>query len=43
MPIDVYDMATWMVIAALSEESLSTGQLVAFPEFTCGKWGANKE
>lgn len=38
MPIDVYDMATWMSISVLSEQSLLTGQRVAFPDFTNGKW-----
>ncbi|MBQ9729147.1 MAG: Gfo/Idh/MocA family oxidoreductase [Clostridia bacterium] len=38
MPIDVYDMATWMAISVLSEQSLVTGQAVAFPDFTDGKW-----
>ena len=38
MPIDVYDMATWMAITVLSEQSLATGQPVAFPDFTDGKW-----
>ena len=38
MPIDVYDMATWMCITVLSEQSLLTGQQVAFPDFTEGKW-----
>ena len=38
MPIDVYDMATWMAISVLSEESLTTGQPVYFPDFTDGKW-----
>ena len=38
MPIDVYDMATWMAITVLSEQSLATGQAVAFPDFTEGKW-----
>ena len=38
MPIDVYDMATWMAISALSEESIVTGKEVAFPDFTNGKW-----
>ena len=38
-PIDVYDAATWMVISLLSEESiLKGGVLVAFPDFTDGKW-----
>ena len=39
MPIDVYDMATWMVITALSEDSIAKGgQVVEFPDFTNGKW-----
>ncbi len=38
MPIDVYDMATWMCISILSEQSIATGQAVAFPDFTDGKW-----
>ena len=38
MPIDVYDMATWMCITVLSEQSIATGQAVAFPDFTDGKW-----
>jgi len=38
MPIDVYDMASWMCIAVLAEQSLLTGQQVAFPDFTEGKW-----
>ena len=38
MPIDVYDMATWMAISVLSEESLATGKTVYFPDFTDGKW-----
>ena len=38
MPIDVYDMATWMSISVLSEQSLATGQNVTFPDFTDGKW-----
>lgn len=38
MPIDVYDMATWMSISTLSEQSLATGQKVPFPDFTDGKW-----
>ena len=36
MPIDVYDMATWMAISVLSEESIVTGQEVLFPDFTNG-------
>ena len=42
MPIDVYDMATWMVITVLSEESIATGNAVAFPDFTDGKWMIRK-
>lgn len=42
MPIDVYDMATWMCITTLSEESISTGNAVAFPDFTDGKWVVRK-
>ena len=38
MPIDVYDMATWMAITVLSEESMATGNSVAIPDFTDGKW-----
>ena len=38
-PIDVYDTATWMVITALSEQSINNNnQKVAFPDFTRGKW-----
>ena len=42
MPIDVYDMATYMVITVLSEESMATGNAVAFPDFTDGKWMIRK-
>lgn len=38
MPIDVYDMATWMSISVLSEQSLATGAAVNFPDFTEGNW-----
>lgn len=38
MPIDVYDMATWMSVSVLSEQSMATGQSVFFPDFTDGKW-----
>lgn len=39
MPIDVYDMATWMAITALSEQSIAQGGApVAFPDFTNGNW-----
>lgn len=38
-PIDVYDAAAYMVISALSEESISKGGApVAIPDFTCGRW-----
>lgn len=38
-PIDVYDMAAWMCITALSEQSIATGgQPIAIPDFTNGKW-----
>lgn len=42
MPIDVYDMATWMCITTLSEQSLATGQSVPFPDFTNGAWVRRK-
>lgn len=39
VPIDVYDMATWMSITALSEESIARGSApVAIPDFTNGTW-----
>lgn len=39
MPIDVYDAALWMSIAALSEESIKLGGApVAIPDFTSGAW-----
>ena len=38
MPIDVYDMATWMAITILSEQSIMTGQAMPFPDFTNGAW-----
>lgn len=38
-PLDVYDMASWMCISALSEESIALGgQPVSIPDFTNGKW-----
>ena len=37
-PIDVYDMAAWMSVTALSEESIVTGNAVPIPDFTNGKW-----
>lgn len=37
--LDVYDMASWMCISALSEDSIAMGgQPVAIPDFTNGKW-----
>ena len=39
MPIDVYDMAAWRCISALSEQSIQKGGApVAIPDFTNGKW-----
>ena len=39
VPIDVYDMATWMSITCLSEESIACGgRPVYIPDFTGGKW-----
>ncbi len=39
MPIDVYDMATWMAITPLSEQSVAHGGMPqAFPDFTRGAW-----
>ena len=39
MPIDVYDMATWMAITPLTEKSISLGSMpVEIPDFTNGKW-----
>ena len=38
-PIDVYDVAAWMSVTALSEQSVALGgQPQAFPDFTNGKW-----
>ena len=38
-PIDVYDVASWMAITCLSEQSIALGSMpVAFPDFTNGKW-----
>ncbi len=38
-PIDVYDMASWMCITTLSEQSVSmAGAPVPVPDFTNGKW-----
>ena len=39
MPIDVYDMAAWMSITPLSEQSIAMGSMpVAIPDFTNGRW-----
>ncbi len=43
MPIDVYDMATWMSISALSEKSLKQNSFVEIPDFTRGKWKDKRE
>lgn len=41
--IDVYDMASWMCISALAEESIAMGgQPVAIPDFTNGAWIGRK-
>lgn len=38
-PIDVYDTASWMVITALSEQSIAMGgSPVPVPDFTNGMW-----
>lgn len=38
-PIDVYDMATWMAITPLSEESIKNGgKVVEIPDFTKGAY-----
>ena len=42
-PIDVYDVAAWMSVTALSEQSVALGgQVLPFPDFTNGKWIARK-
>ena len=39
MPIDVYDMATWMAITPLTEQSIAHGGMPqAFPDFTRGDY-----
>ena len=39
MPIDVYDMAAWMAITPLSEQSVAHGGMPqAIPDFTRGQW-----
>mgnify|MGYP001779886577 FL=1 len=43
MPIDVYDMAAWMSISTLAEESILLGsQPMAIPDFTNGAWMVRK-
>jgi len=43
-PIDVYDMAAWMSVTPLSEESIALGgHPVAVPDFTRGKWFRKRE
>lgn len=38
-PIDAYDMAVWMAITPLSEQSVAAGGTpVEFPDFTNGRW-----
>lgn len=42
-PIDVYDMASWMVISTLAEDSIAMGgHPVAIPDFTKGMWMKRK-
>ena len=42
--IDAYDMAAWMCITALSEESIAKGGMPVFvPDFTNGKWIKRKD
>ena len=44
MPIDVYDMAAWMSITPLSEQSIACGSMpVAIPDFTSGAWCSRGE
>ncbi|MDR2617752.1 MAG: gfo/Idh/MocA family oxidoreductase, partial [Treponema sp.] len=39
VPIDIYDMASWMSVSCLSEDSIAMGGApVAIPDFTNGKW-----
>lgn len=42
--IDAYDVAAWMCITALSEESIAKGGMPVFvPDFTNGKWIKRKD
>lgn len=44
VPIDVYDMASWMSISTLSEQSIAMGGApVAIPDFTNGRWTYREE
>ncbi|MDR3146510.1 MAG: Gfo/Idh/MocA family oxidoreductase [Treponema sp.] len=44
VPIDVYDMASWMSITPLSEDSVAMGGMpVPIPDFTNGRWIARKD
>ena len=39
MPIDVYDMATWMSITPLLEQSIAHGGMPqSIPDFPRGQW-----
>ena len=43
MPIDIYEAVTWMSVTALSEMSISSGNvMVEFPDFTGGKYKERK-
>ena len=43
MPIDVYDACSWMVITALSEQSIKGGSIpVECPDFTRGAYKTRK-
>ena len=38
-PIDAYDVASWMAVTCLSEQSIAIGSApIPFPDFTSGKW-----
>jgi hypothetical protein len=42
-PIDAYDMAVWMAVTPLSEQSIAAGGApVDFPDFTNGRWMATE-
>ena len=43
VPVDVYDAATWSIITALTEQSVThKSQPVDFPDFTRGQWQTRK-